>query len=228
MKVLFIITSSPMGVWLPEVTRPYWHLSERGSEIDFASPDGGAVVWDRLSDPFSDGSFEAADLVSRGFLSDNALVARLSQTIAFPDVDVSDYDAIHVSGGLGAAVDLYPNEELGSILEHFFASGKVVGAICHGAIALANTPNRVSGKTATGFSLAEDLQAEAIYGKQFIPFWPQTEMERVGINYVSARPQGVRVVVDGRLVTAQNQQSASEYSLQFNKVLFGKTPVVTV
>jgi hypothetical protein len=32
-------------------------------------------------------------------------------------------------------IDLYPNPDMARILEHFFATGKVVGAICPGAIA---------------------------------------------------------------------------------------------
>jgi putative intracellular protease/amidase len=226
MKILFVITSSPMGAWLAVVTRPYWHLSERGSEIDFASPKGGKIVWDRLSDPSTEGSYESADLVSKGFLSDKALVRRLETTIALKDVKPEEYDAIHIAGGTGAAVDLFPNSELAEILEHFWSSGKVIGAICHGCIALANNPSRVVGKTATGFTLAEDLQIEARFGKEFIPHWPQKEMERAGINFVNVQPQGVRVVVDGQLVTGQNQLSTSEYALQFNHALFGKTPVL--
>ncbi len=44
MKVLFIISSSDTAFWLSEVTHPYWHLTERGVEVDFASPKGGKVV----------------------------------------------------------------------------------------------------------------------------------------------------------------------------------------
>lgn len=228
MKVLFIITSSKRGTWLAEVVRPYWHLSERGSEIFFASPAGGKVIWDPLSDPSTVGSFEANDLVSKGFLSDQGLVARLENTIALADVKPDDYDAVHVAGGTGAAEDLFPNEQMAMILEHFWSAGKVVGTICHGSIALANIPTRVAGRKATGFTLKEDIEAEALYGPQFVPVYPQPAMEKVGIDFVHVGPQGVRVVVDGNLVTGQNQQSASEYSLQFNHLLFGKNPVVSV
>ena len=52
MKVLFIISSSDTAFWLSEVTHPYWHLTERGVEVDFASPKGGKVVFDPYSDPY--------------------------------------------------------------------------------------------------------------------------------------------------------------------------------
>ena len=70
MKVLFIISSSETAFWLSEVTHPYWHLTERDVEVDFASPNGGKVVFDPYSDPDFEKSLEPNDLVSRGFLSD--------------------------------------------------------------------------------------------------------------------------------------------------------------
>jgi len=226
-KILFVITSAPLGTWLPEVTRPYWHITERGGEVTFASPAGGKIVWDRLSDPGVEGSFEAGCLVSKGFLSDSTLVTALENTLPLKDVDPSAFDAVHVAGGTGAGVDLFPNAEMARILEYFWALGKPIGTICHGSIALANNPDHVAGLTATGFTLAEDIQAEDIYGKQFLAIYPQPAMEAAGIDFVHVQPQGVRVVVDGPLVTGQNQQSASEYALQFNHLLFGVDPVLT-
>jgi putative intracellular protease/amidase len=152
--------------------------------------------------------------VSKGFLSDKTLTARLDSTIALRDVHPENYDAVHVVGGGGAAVDLYPNAQVTQIFEHFWAAGKVVGAICHGAIALANNPDRVTGRRATGFSRQEDSEAERLYGKDFIPNFPEPIMEKAGINFV------------GKLITGQNQQSASEYAIAFNHVLAGESPVL--
>jgi hypothetical protein len=66
MRVLFIISSSGTAFWLSEVTHPYWHLSERGVAIDFASPAGGRIVYDQFSDPYFAQSTEPDDLVSKG------------------------------------------------------------------------------------------------------------------------------------------------------------------
>src|ERR1700761_8695990 len=115
MRVLFIISSSDTAFWLSEVTHPYWHLTERGVEIDFASPAGGKVVYDPYSDPYFAQSTEPDDLVSKGFLSDPNLVGKLETTIALKDVALDQYDAVHVAGGRGATFDLFPNEELAKI-----------------------------------------------------------------------------------------------------------------
>ena len=69
MKVLFIATSVEKGLWLAELTHPYWHLIERGVEVDFASPKGGKISWYSISDPYAENSQEADDIVSKGFLS---------------------------------------------------------------------------------------------------------------------------------------------------------------
>lgn len=228
MKILFVTSSSDMGYWLAELTHPYWLFSERGCEIDFASPAGGKAKYDPMSDPFSENSWEADDLVSKGFLTDKSLVGRLFSTVALKDVDPTQYDAIHIVGGGGAAVDLFPNEDMANLLEHFWSEGKIVGAICHGSIALANNPARVAGRRATGFSRAEDAQVEALYGNDFIPYWPQVEMEKAGIVYSASTELGIQVVVDGKLITGQNQKAASEYSIAFIHLLFGNDVVVTV
>ncbi|WP_431103039.1 type 1 glutamine amidotransferase domain-containing protein [Roseateles noduli] len=221
MKVLFLLSSSDMGFWLAELTHPYWHLTERGHQVVLASPAGGKIKRDPTSDPFTENSWEKGDLVSRGFLAVPELLQLLDTTLAIKDVDAAEFDAVHVVGGGGAAVDLYPNDDVAKLLEHFWTRGKVIGAICHGAIALANNPDRVKGRVATGFSRVEDAQVEDLYGKDFIPNFPQPVMEAAGIQFVHTTPWGVRVVVDGQLITGQNQQSASEYGIAFNHLLDG-------
>jgi putative intracellular protease/amidase len=226
MKVLFIITSSDKGTWLSEGTHPYWHLTERGIEVDFASPLGGKVGWTERSDPYYEKSAEANDLVSKGFLSDPSLRRKLETTKLLGDVDFSAYDAAHVAGGRGATFDLYPNEVVASALEYFWSSGRVVGAICHGAIALANNAARVRGRNATAFSLAEDRELETMFGRGFIiPHYPQPTVEEAGVVYSNAGLHAAHVVVDGNLITGQNQQSASEYGMALVHLLTGHTPV---
>src|SRR5512142_1819551 len=41
----------PVGFWAAELTHPYYELTERGVEVTIASPNGGKVEFDNLSDP---------------------------------------------------------------------------------------------------------------------------------------------------------------------------------
>jgi putative intracellular protease/amidase len=226
MKVMFIISSSETAFWLSEVTHPYWHLTERGVEVDFASPKGGKVVFDHYSDPYFEKSLEPDDLVSKGFLSDKKSVSKLETTLKLKDVDLSQYDAIHVAGGRGATFDLFPNEDVAKALEYFWAKDKVVGAICHGAIALGNIPDRIRGRQVTGFTLEADKQLQANFGSGFvIPNYPQTVLEKTGAIYTSTKPYTPKVIVDGKLITGQDQSAASEYALALLHKMTGHSPV---
>jgi putative intracellular protease/amidase len=225
-KVLFVITSHETGAWLSEITHPYWALAERGIEVDFASPKGGRIVWTPLSDPFGEGSQEPDDLVSKGFLSDMQLASKLQSTMVLSEVDLEQYDAVHVAGGQGATYDLYPNDEVARVLEHFWEREKVVAAICHGAIALGNIPERVRGRSVTGYSLEGDHELEKFFGPGFlIPNYPQKVLEDTGAQYTAAEYTQPRVVSDGNLLTGQNQQSASEYGLVLLHTLTGHSPI---
>ena len=58
-KVLIVVANPsksttlgwPVGVGGAELTHPYYELTERGVEVTIASPDGGRVELDSLSDP---------------------------------------------------------------------------------------------------------------------------------------------------------------------------------
>ena len=226
MRVLFIISNSEAAFWLSEVTHPFWHLTERGVEVDFASPNGGRVVYDQYSDPYFEHSTEPEDLVSKGFLSDSELVAKLDTTLKLADVDLNRYDAVHVAGGRGATFDLYPNNDVANVLEHFWTKGQVVGAICHGAIALGNIPERIRGRRTTGYTLEGDHDLQRMFGSSFlIPHYPQTVLEEAGSIYSRVGANDPYVIKDGRMVTGQNQQSASEYALVLLHTMTGQSPV---
>jgi putative intracellular protease/amidase len=229
MRVLFIISSSETAFWLSEVTHPYWHLTEREVEVDFASPQGGKVVYDPYSDPHFDKSLEPNDLVSKGFLSDEKSVAKLATTLKLSEVDLNRYDAIHVAGGRGATFDLYPNEDVARALEFFWAKGKIVGAICHGAVALGNIPDRIRGRQVTGFTYEADKQLQSMFGSTFlIPHYPQKVLEDTGAIYSSIQPYKPKVIIDGKLITGQDQSAASEYALAMLHLMTGHNPVSTV
>ncbi len=226
-KALFIVTGSEKGTWLSEVTHPYWHLVERGVEVDIFTPDGNGIVWDPLSDPETRGSHEPDDLVSKGFKTDATLLSKLSTTLTLKDADPDSYDVVHIAGGLGATYDLYPNEDVARVLEHFWANGKAIGALCHGVIALANNPDRIRGRRVTGYTLVEDkIYEKAMAGKVKVPHYPQTVLEEAGAVFEGVEPEGQYVVREGMLVTGQNQFSASDYGLVLYHAMNHYEPVV--
>ena len=77
------------------------HVSSRPKQvlIVVASPAGGKVEMDGLSDPRDNSKWSTDDLITMGFLNTPELVALLQDTPRLADLDLDRYDAIMVTGG---------------------------------------------------------------------------------------------------------------------------------
>ncbi len=114
-------------------------------------------------------------------------------------------------------------------LEYFWTKDKVVGAICHGAVALGNIPDRIRGRQVTGFTYEADKQLQLMFGSEFIILhYPQKVLEEAGAIYSSIQPYTPKVIVDGRLITGQDQSAASEYALALLHLMTGHSPVSVI
>ena len=89
----------PVGFWAAELTHPYYELTERGIEVTIASPDGGKVEFDSLSDPRDESKWSAEDLISMGFIHTPELMALLENTPKLAGLELNDYDALPICGG---------------------------------------------------------------------------------------------------------------------------------
>ena len=93
-KVLIVVANAststtmgwPVGFWGAELTHPYYELSERGVEVTIASPDGGKVEMDSLSDPRDESKWSAEDLITMGFVNTPELMALLEDTPRLSDL----------------------------------------------------------------------------------------------------------------------------------------------
>src|SRR5437764_14530399 len=107
-KVLIVVANPststtmgwPVGFWGAELTHPYYELTERGVEVTIASPDGGQVEMDSLSDPRDPSKWSAEDLITMGFVNTPGLMSQLENTPSVSDLDLDQFDAIMVAGGL--------------------------------------------------------------------------------------------------------------------------------
>ena len=95
-KVLIVVANPststtlgwPIGFWGAELTHPYYELTERGIEVTIASPNGGGVEMDALSDPRDESKWSADDLVTMGFVNTPELMALLDNTPKLDDLDL--------------------------------------------------------------------------------------------------------------------------------------------
>ncbi|RMI33211.1 type 1 glutamine amidotransferase family protein [Nocardia stercoris] len=67
--------------------------------LNVASPDGGRVEMDAMSDPRDESRWSADDLITMGFINTPELAALLDNTAVLADLNHDNFDAIVVCGG---------------------------------------------------------------------------------------------------------------------------------
>jgi putative intracellular protease/amidase len=203
----------PVGFWGAEVTHPYYELTQRGVAVTIASPNGGKVEMDSLSDPRDESKWSADDLITMGFLNTPELVALLQDTPRLADVDLDTYDAIMVAGGQAPMFSFRDNEEVHDAIRYFYEAEKPTCVYCHGTAALVDLrlsdgSYLVDAKTVTGFANVEEDFSDGFVGQRVMPFRVEDELRQRGANYVQGGMFKAFAVRDGRLITGQQQYSA--------------------
>jgi putative intracellular protease/amidase len=201
-----------VGFWAAELTHPFYELTEVGYQVTIASPAGGKVELDQLSDPRDPSKWSSEDLISMGFLNTPELVARLADTPKLADEDLDTYDALVVAGGLSPMFTYRDNEDLRRAIIEFYEAEKLVAVYCHGVSALIDAQLSdgsylIKGKTITGFSNAEEDYSDAYVGQKVMPWRIEDAARERGANYIQGGLFKAFVVRDGRLITGQQQYS---------------------
>jgi putative intracellular protease/amidase len=202
----------PVGFWAAELTHPWLELTDSGVEVTIASPDGGRVAFDALSDPRDPSRWSADDLISLGFISSPEHLALLDDTPGLAGLDLDAFDAIMIAGGQSPMFTFPDHAGLQAAILRFWQAEKPVAAYCHGVSALVNVrlpggEHLVAGRTVTGFANVEEDYGNAAAGVEIMPWRLEDVLRARGANYVQAglfKPFAIR---DGRLVTGQQQYS---------------------
>jgi putative intracellular protease/amidase len=231
-KVLIVVANPttattvgwPVGFWGAELTHPYYELTQRGVEVTIASPEGGEVRMDALSDPRDQSKWSSEDLITMGFVNTPELVALLENTPKLADLELGEFDAIMVAGGLAPMFSFRDDTSLHHALRTFYESERPTCIYCHGTAALvdlklSNGSYLVDGKTVTGFSNAEEDYSDNFVGQKVMPFRLEDALKRRGANYVQGGLFKAFVVRDGRLITGQQQYSGRKVAQALIEVL---------
>lgn len=219
-KVLIVVANSsisttlgwPVGFWGAELTHPYYELTERGVEVTIASPEGGKVEMDSLSDPRDESKWSAEDLITMGFVNTPELMALLEDTPRLGDLHLDEFDAIMVAGGQSPMFTFRKNEDLKAAIRHFYESEKPTAIYCHGTAALVDLKLSdgsylVDGKTVTGFANVEEEFSDGFVGQKVMPWRVEDVLKQRGANYINGGLFKAFAVRDGRLITGQQQYS---------------------
>ena len=208
-------TGWPVGFWASELTHPYYAFTRSRYDVVIASPVGGLVRVDALSVPRDESKWSAEDLISMGFLNTPELVALLENTPKLADLDLKEFAALVVCGGLAPMFQFRQNEVLKRVIAAFYEAEKPTAVLCHGVAALievqlSDGSYLVKGKTVTGFSNIEEDFSDKAVGKKVMPFRIEDDLRRRGANYVQGGLFKAFVVRDGRLITGQQQYSGAK------------------
>jgi len=208
------------GVFLSELSVPYFHFSEAGMDVDIASIEGGKIPVEPI--PFFIKTPEDKD-----FESNNLSVSKLKNSLKISNLDFKDYSIIFIAGGWGAAYDLGFSEDLGiKISDAYYNSDALIGGICHGVLGFirAKKPNGdylISGKRMTGVT---DKQIKEL-GIAFTPMHPEIELKKAGVEFESNSSFrdifANHTVVDEekRFITSQNQNGGHDVSFAILQIL---------
>jgi putative intracellular protease/amidase len=209
------LTGWPIGFWISEFVHPWYEFVEAGYEVTLASPDGGKVEIDFLSDPDHESGYSREDVLSRGFLNTPELAALFSDTPKLANLVLDEYDAIVVCGGQAPMYQFRGHVDLGRAIAAFYEGEKPTAAMCHGVSALIDVQlsdgsYMIDGRTITGFADVEEDAADQAANRQVQPWRIEDAARERGANYVEGglwKPYAVR---DGRLITGQQQFSGKK------------------
>lgn len=207
-KILIIVSNANAigpnnrrtGIFLPEVAHPYAEFDKANYQIDFASLTGDTPYLDALN--LANDPDNLAFLTGKGW-------ERMQKAVKLSNVDVRQYDAIFIPGGLAPMVDMPENELLKKAIKETYERNAVVGAVCHGPVSLLNVKLSngtylVNGKNITSFTDEE----ERGYAIADVPFLLETALTKQGAKFHAAANWSAHSIADGKLVTGQNPASA--------------------
>ena len=127
------------------------------------------------------------------------------------DVNAADYDAVFYPGGHGPMWDLVSDAQSIRLIEEFWAAEKVVSAVCHAPIALANTKDAsgayiVKGRKVTGFTNSEE---DAVGLTDVVPQLVEDTLIARGGLFSKIGDWAPYAQKDGNLITGQNPASST-------------------
>ena len=195
-------TGQPTGFYLGEVTHPLAVFDAAGIPVEFASIQGG--------EPPVDG-VELDDATNARYWNDDTFRNAIRTTLKLDDVDPGKYSAIFYAGGHGAVWDFPTSPAVQRVTREVYESGAIVAGVCHGPAALVNVKLSdgsylVAGKKVSAFT---DDEERAVKLDKVVPFLLATTLSQRGALHQPAPDWTAKTVVDGRLVTGQNPQSAT-------------------
>lgn len=210
------------GVYGSEMTIPYYEFLDAGMTVDIASIEGGEIPIEPISL-----RYPLATSADKRYLKDDEALKKTMNSLEIDNVNFLEYDIIYMAGGWGASYDLGYSEVLGDKITEANEAGILMGSVCHGALGF------LKARDIDGTPLVEGRKITAVSDKQIVelgitatPMHPETELKKLGADYQKNEAFmdffATMVIVDGNLVTGQNQNSSGETAQTLLRLLDGR------
>lgn len=185
-----------------EAAVPWKVLSAAGVKVHFATTTGDLATCDpRMISGQGLGMWKrvlVAHRDARDAYVQMTTASRYHKTTAFSQLDVDAYDGLILPGGHARGMIPYlESKALQDFIARFLASGKPVGAICHGVIPLARARN-----PETGLSVLHGRKTTALLRKQEMLAWRLTR--RKNGDYYRTYPTTVQDEVTAALAAPED------------------------
>ncbi len=195
-------TGRSTGYTVSEAADPWKVFTDAGWTVHVATIAGG---------PAPEDGYDPQDATQVAWRKDPHIKRQMEHAPSLEHVNSAIYDIVYLVGGHGTMWDFPDNAALATLLCEVSLRGAVIAAVCHGPAALTTASSHdgsllIDGKNVTGFSNAEE---HAVKADTVVPFLLADRLAEVGGRYTKAAKWQEHVVVDGRLVTGQNPQSAA-------------------
>lgn len=207
------------GVFASEMTAPYYAFLDSGMDVDIASIRGGQIPIEPQSL-----KWPLASAADKRYLKDPLFQSKVTRSYQIDQVDTADYDIVFLAGGWGAAYDFGQSAELGEKVAIAYSNDAVVGGVCHGPLGFLQAYDENGQLIVEGrrISAVTDKQIEEL-GITHTPMHPERDLRAAGVVFEAESKFrdlfANTVVVDGRIVTGQNQNSATETAVKMMQLL---------
>lgn len=217
-KILVVVTSNAKlkngqaaGYYLPELVDFYNVIREHGldtSNIDVISPKGGKAPMYRRSTYLN---------YYAGYDALPELLKKVDNTLKAEGLVSERYSAVYYVGGFASLFDLPNDTAIGALASSIYNQGGVLSAVCHGPsglLALKHSDGSplIASKNITTRSWEEESGHDQITRDDVLaafPFILFEQLESIGAKVEFGPYMSPFVVRDGRIVTGQNENSAT-------------------
>lgn len=194
-------------------------------QVDLASPWGGAVP----ADPDSLDRLMKDETLLKEFRNPNEFVTLMDHTFPIQAIRPHEYKAAIVIGSYGAMFDLPVCHKVQSVLTSIYENNGFLCTIGHGAAVLNNlrdpkerspTSYLVSNKNIACPTNREEKEKRF---ERVIPFLLEDRLKEHGAKIQESEPFKANVVVDERLITAQNAASIRDFIRKISEKALNKS-----